>query len=81
MSIFVFHSQGYLQNLHLVAGDPNAHSLQCPGAPEDCPTCGEFQALRKSLLELRADYRRELTELRERVSLGSAIRRRLTPVS
>ncbi len=81
--LFFKKNQGYLQNLHVVTGHPNAHSLQCdrgrvesssspspvessPSArlDESCPTCGEFQALREALKEMREQHMAEMRELR-----------------
>lgn len=62
--------QGYLQDLQLVLGRPNAASAQCPdSAEEDCPTCGQFQDLRRAVGEIREEYREEIRALRERVSV------------
>ena len=68
MMMFIYISQGYLQNLHLVSGTTNGHLYQCPSAQSlPCPTCGEFTSLRETVKEMQDIYMLQIKELQLRV--------------
>ncbi|KFM74823.1 Protein kinase C-binding protein NELL1, partial [Stegodyphus mimosarum] len=52
--------KGYLQDVK-IAAEAHGYLIQCPNLDTDCPTCGQFQQLQKSVLQLE-NHIKELTE-------------------
>ncbi|XP_015913510.1 protein kinase C-binding protein NELL2 isoform X1 [Parasteatoda tepidariorum] len=46
-----FMYKGYLQDVK-IAAEAHGYLIQCPNLDTDCPTCGQFQQLQKSVLQL-----------------------------
>lgn len=62
---FIF-TQGYIQDAYIVSG-PNGYLKQCPNMATQCPTCGQFSLLEKTI----DDLIKNLDELKQRVSTSS----------
>lgn len=62
-SLFSNFYQGYIQDAYIVSG-PNGYLKQCPTLATQCPTCGQFSLLEKTI----DDLIKNLDELKQRVS-------------
>lgn len=65
-------SQGYIQDAYIVSG-PNGYLKQCPNIETQCPTCGQYSNLLKTL----DDLLKKVDDLSQRVSNESSISVRL----
>lgn len=55
--------QGYIQDAYIVSG-PNGYLKQCPNIETQCPTCGQYSNLLKTL----DDLLKKVDDLTQRVS-------------
>lgn len=60
--IFIY-LQGYIQDAYIVSG-PNGYLKQCPNIETQCPTCGQYSNLLKTL----DDLLKKVDDLTQRVS-------------
>lgn len=59
----IVHLQGYIQDAYIVSG-PNGYLKQCPNIETQCPTCGQYSNLLKTL----DDLLKKVDDLTQRVS-------------
>lgn len=63
----IYPLQGFIQDAYIVSG-PNGYLKQCPNMKTQCPTCGQFSLLEKTI----DDLIKNLDELKQRVSTNLA---------